>query len=248
MDEPFANTLKCLRLWGVLAHWDEYVALAEQQDFSPIRLLRHVLEEESKLHAANSRRLRLLRAKIPDLWRMATFPFERQPNLNKKRLLALYDAFEYMEQHQNFCWVGPTGTGKTGLATAFLIQAIERGYRGRYVLFPDLVNELFRSVADHSEAQVLGRYLAYDALLVDELGYVEMEPMQVGLFFTLMQKRHRRKCTLITSNLGFAEWGSFLKNPHLTAALIDRLTENSHVFNMSKCRSLRPMLQEKPEA
>ena len=211
MDEPFANTLKYLRLWGVLAHWDEYVALAEQQDFSPVRWLRYVLEEESKLHAANSRRLRLLRAKIPDLWRMETFPFERQPNLNKKRLLALYDAFEYMEKHHNFCFIGPTGVGKTSLATAFLIQAIERGSSGRYVLFPDLVNELFRSVADHSEAQVVGRYLAYDPLLVDELGYVEMEPTQVGLFFTLMHKRHRRKCTLITSNLGFAEWGSFSK-------------------------------------
>src|SRR5437868_11988595 len=94
MDEQFAKTLKDLRLWGVLAHWDQYVALAEQQDFSPIRLLRHVLEEESKLHAANSRRLRLLRAQIPDPWRMETFPFERQPNLNKKRLLSLYDRSE----------------------------------------------------------------------------------------------------------------------------------------------------------
>jgi DNA replication protein DnaC len=141
MDEPFANTLKYLRLWGVLAHWDEYVALAQQQDFSPVRWLRYVLEEESKLHAANSRRLRLLRAKIPDLWRMETFPFERQPNLNKKRLLALYDAFEYMEKHHNFCFIGPTGAGKTSLATGFLIEAIERGYSGRYVLFPDLVNE-----------------------------------------------------------------------------------------------------------
>jgi DNA replication protein DnaC len=248
MDEQLTKTLKHLRLGGVLAHWDEYVALAEQPDFSPIRLLRHVLEEESRLHSENSRRLRLLRAKIPDPWRMETFPFERQPNLNKKRVLSLYDAFEYMEKHQNLCWIGPTGVGKTSLATGFLIQAIERGYSGRYVLFPDLINELFRSLADHSEAQVLGRYLAYDPLLVDEIGYVEAEPTQVGLFFTLMHKRHRRKCTLITSNLGFSEWGSFLKNPHLTAALIDRLTENSYVFNLSKCRSLRATLQDKGEA
>jgi DNA replication protein DnaC len=248
MDEQWTQTLKHLRLWGVLAHWDEYVALAEQQDFSAIRWLRHVLEEESKLHTENSRRLRLHRAKIPELWRMETFPFEQQPHLNKKRVLSIYDAFEYMNKHQNFCWIGPTGVGKTALGTAFLIQAIERGYTGRYVLFPDLINELFRSLADHSESQVLGRYLAYDALLIDELGYVEMEPTQVGLFFTLLHKRHRRKCTLITSNLGFSEWGSFLKNAHLTAALIDRLTENSYVINMSKCRSLRPVLQDKLEA
>ena len=149
---------------------------------------------------------------------------------------------DYMTQNRNLIWVGPTGCGKTGLATGFLIQAIQRGYTGRYVSFAELIAELFRSVADHSEQQILKRYLAYDCLLVDEVGYVEVEPVQVGLFFTLMQKRHRKKPTLITSNLGFSEWRSFLKNDHLTAALIDRLTENSHVINMKNCVSLRPKL------
>ena len=73
-----------------------------------------------------------------------------------------------------------------------------------------------------------------------KIGYVEAEPVQVGLFFTLMHKRHRRKPTLITSDLGFGEWRSFLKNDHLTAALIDRLTENS--LNMKHCVSLPPKL------
>jgi DNA replication protein DnaC len=57
-----------------------------------------------------------------------------------------------------------------------------------------------------------------------------------------MHKRHKNKPTLITSNLGFDDWGGFLQNAHLTAALIDRLTENSHVINMKGCRSLRPKL------
>jgi DNA replication protein DnaC len=72
---------------------------------------------------------------------------------------------------------------------------------------------------------------------------VEVEPVQVGLFFTLMQKRHKNKPTLITSNLGFSEWGRFLKSDQLTAALVDRLTENSHVINMKGCESLRPKLK-----
>jgi len=157
--------------------------------------------------------------------------------------VSLYDAFDYVEKSQNLIWVGPTGSGKTGLATSFLTQAIDRGHSGRYVLFSELVSEFFQSVADHSEDQVIRQYLAYDCLLIDEVGYVEVEPVQVGLFFTLMHKRHRRKPTLITSNLGFSEWRSFLKNDHLTAALIDRLTENSHVFNMKNCVSLRPKLK-----
>ena len=75
---------------------------------------------------------------------------------------------------------------------------------------------------------------------------MEAEPAQVGLFFTLLQKRHKQRSTLITSNLGFSEWASFLKNPHLTAALIDRLTESSHLFNMKECVTLRAKMPDEP--
>ena len=140
-------------------------------------------------------------------------------------------------------WIGTTGTGKTGLATAFLIQAINQGCSGRFVLFPELIEMLYQSVADHSQGNVITKFASYDCLLIDEIGYVEVEPVQVGLFFTLMNKRHKKKTTLITSNLGFQQWTSFLKNNPLTAALIDRLTENSHVINMKNCVSLRPKLE-----
>ena len=76
------------------------------------------------------------------------------------------------------------------------------------------------------------------------MGYAEVEPAQVGLFFTLMQRRYKAKTTLITSNLGFRDWGSFLKNSQLTGALLDRLTETSHVFNMKNCDTLRPRLDQ----
>jgi DNA replication protein DnaC len=246
MDDKTAKALKYLRLSGLLAHWDEYLALAQKQHFSHVRLLEHVLEQECKIKNENARKLRLQRARIPEPFVMETYPFDRQPKLDKKKILSLYDAFDYMAKSQNLIWVGPTGCGKTGLATSFLIQAINRGYKGRFILFPELIAELFASVADHSEQRVLKRYVSYDCLVIDEVGYVEVEPVQVGLFYTLMHKRHRRKPTLITSNLGFSEWRSFLKNDHLTAALIDRLTENSHAINMKNCVSLRPKLSQEP--
>ena len=155
----------------------------------------------------------------------------------------LYDS-DYLAQKRNIIWIGPTGTGKTGLATSFLMQAISQGFRGRFIPFPELVEMLYRSVADHTEAKLIQTFAKYDCLLIDELGYVEVEPVQVGLFFTLMQRRHKRKSTLITSNLGFEQWTSFLKNDQLTAALMDRLTETSHVINMRNCVSLRPRLSQ----
>jgi DNA replication protein DnaC len=246
MNKELIETLKYLRLGGLLVHWDEYLKLAAEGRFSHARLLTHVLEEECRIKRENARQLRLKRARIPDPLVIETFPFERQPKLNKKKIMALYDSLGYMHQSQNLLWLGATGCGKTGLATSFLIHAIDQGHSGRYVLFADLIAELYRSVADHSEDKVLKKYLAFDCLQIDEIGYVEVEPVQVGLFFTLMHQRHKKKPTLITSNLGFAEWGSFLKNDHLTAALIDRLTENSHVINMKGCISLRPKISPEP--
>ena len=246
MDEELAGTLRYLRLTNLSARWDEYLDLAQKEGFSPVRLLRHVLADECRARRDNAREQRIKRARIPEVFTIGTYPFERQPKLDRNRLFMVYDAFDFVEKKQNIVWLGPTGCGKTGLATSFLVEAIRRGHTGRYVQFPELVAELFRSVADHSEETVLRHYLSFGCLLIDEIGHVEVEPVQVGLFFTLMHRRHRRAPTLVTSNLGFDDWRLFLKNDHLTAALVDRLTENSYVFNMKNCRSLRSRLPEEP--
>jgi len=244
INDTLAGQLKYLRLTGLLTRWDEHLKAAAGSNLSHARFLAHVIEEEYRLKCDQARQQRLKLAKIPEKWVLETFPFQRQPKLNKKKILALYDSMAFLKDKQNILWMGGTGVGKTGLATSFLIQAIEQGARGHYVVFADLLNQLHRSQADRSQSQLIRHFVRYDVLLIDEIGYVEAEPTQIGLFFTLLQKRHRHRSTLITSNLGFSEWASFLKNPHLTAALIDRLTESSHVFNMKDCVSLRTKMTE----
>ena len=241
MDEELASKLKYIRLTSLLENWNSYLATADQKNYSHARLLRAIIEDEYGIKRENSRKQRISRARIPEKYVIETFPFDNQPNLSRKKVINIYDS-GYMEQHQNIIWIGSTGTGKTGLATSFLMQAINQGYKGRFITFPELVELLYQSVADHTEAKVIKMFEGYDCLLIDELGYVEVEPVQVGLFFTLMQRRHKKKTTLITSNLGFGQWTTFLKNEQLTAALIDRLTENSHVINMKNCVSLRAKL------
>ena len=244
MDEKLVSVLKYLRLRNLLDRWDEYMGMARAKRMSVERLMRLVLEEEYLAKCDNARLLRRQRAHIPEILEIETFPFARQPKLNRKRIMSLYDGFDYMTQQRNIIWLGKTGCGKTGLATSFLLQALDRGYRGYFITFPELVAELFQALADRSEQKLLKRYASYDCLVIDEVGYVEVEPAQVGQFFTLMQKRHKKKNTLLTSNLGFSEWGSFLHNKQLTAALISRLTEISYVINMKDCESLRPALEQ----
>jgi DNA replication protein DnaC len=248
MDEPLKTMLKYLRLGGLAAHWDEQLAEARQECYSHERLLKNVLEAEYRAKKEHARLLRRRRANIPEILEIETFPFDRQPNLDRQRIMALYDSFEYMTKRRDLVWLGPTGCGKSGLATGFLLQVLDREYRGHFVTFPELLAELYASLADHSQQRVIRKYARYDCLVIDEIGYVEIEPAHVELFFTLMQKRHKTKTTIITSNLGFGDWRKLLKNDHLTGALLDRLTETCHVINMKDCNSLRDKLDKSGES
>jgi DNA replication protein DnaC len=204
MNDDLKAMLRALRLPRLTAHWDEDLKEAARQRMSQATLLTHVIEQEYRVKCDRARQQRLQRARLPEPWTLETFPFERQPKLNRKAILALYDTMDFLRKAQNLIWLGGTGCGKTGLASSFLRHAIEQGATGRYVLFADLVAQLYQSVAVHTQEQVLKKYVRWDVLLIDEIGYVEVEPVQVGLFFTLLHKRHRKKPTLLTSNLGFS--------------------------------------------
>ena len=148
MNDTLAQQLKYLRLPDLLARWDEHLKAAAQSNLSHARFLTRVIEDEYRLKCEQALQQRLKLAKIPEKWVLDTFPFERQPKLNKKKILALYDSRVFLRDKQNIIWLGGTGCGKTGLATSFLIQAIQQGARGRYILFTDLLNELHRSASE----------------------------------------------------------------------------------------------------
>lgn len=239
MDNAIKDHLQYLGLTLLGERWDEYLKDAGAKKISYQHFLSNIITNEYN-HLLEKRRLgRLKAASIPDKLIMETFPFERQPNLKKKIVMELYDSLRFMTECQALLFIGPTGCGKTGLATSFLVHAINKEYRGKFIDFKDLLGQLYASIADHSEKVVLKRFAAIDCLLIDEVGYSGLDKQQAGLFFDLMKMRHRKQCTIITSQLGFDEWGSFINDRHLTAAILDRITENCTVFNMSKCISLR---------
>ena len=243
MKDEIKKKLEYLRIRGFTERWEHYLEIAEQKKLSHQKLLEYIVSDLFGAKKSHAKHLRLSRARIPEKYVIETYPFSRQPRLNKKKIMNIYDSLDYMLKRRNLVLVGQTGCGKTGLGTAFLMHAIEEGFSGHFVEFPELLSRFRRAEADHSEDKILKKFVSFDCLLIDELGYVEVKPAQVGLFFRLMHARHKRKSTIVTSNLGFSQWGSFLKNDHLTAALIDRLTENSYIINMRGCKTLRPKMK-----
>lgn len=239
MDTDLSQQLKFLGLKLLQQQREEYLNRAVKKKSSYISFLSEIIRDEYEYKIENRRKNRFKEARIPEKLVMETFPFARQPRLKKKIVMQLYDSMEYMNKNQVMLFIGPTGCGKTGLATAFLIHAINNGSRGLFIDFKDMIRMLQQAAADHSQQRVIKRLSAVDCLLIDEMGYEPLLERQAGLFFDVVKQRHKNKCTIITTQLGFEEWNVFINNTHLTAALIDRITENCTVFNMNTCISIR---------
>lgn len=239
MNETVKEQLNFLGLKNTEENWNNILRQAKNKQPSYHRFLTDIIEKEYIDKKERARLARLKRANIPEMRVMETFPFSRQPRLKKRLVLDLYDSMRFITERQELIFIGPTGCGKTGLATSFLVHAINQGYRGHFIEFQKLARQLQESRGDHTEDKILRRYQSYDILLIDELGYNSLERKQSGLFFELMKVRNRKHTTLITSQLGFEEWGDFMQDKHLTAALLDRITAKCTAFNMKSCISIR---------
>jgi DNA replication protein DnaC len=232
--------LAALDLNHLKSTWGEVLKNAKNQQPSYQKLLEEIVDAEYDSRKEKKRLARLKRAKIPEIMVLETFPFERQPQLKKRLVTQIYDSMEFITQHEDLVFIGPTGCGKTGLGTSFLVHAINKGYRGYFIEFGILINRLLQSKGDMTEEKILRQFESYDVLLIDEIGYKTLDKDLAGLFFELIKRRHKKCCTILTTQLGFEEWKSFLNDTHITAALLDRITVNCALFNMKNCISIRP--------
>jgi DNA replication protein DnaC len=239
MDKNIKCQLEYLKLTNLQRNWDTYLKQATAKKCSYHNLLEKIIADEHECLSQKRRAARIKAARIPEPLTIETFPFQRQPQLKKKLVMELYDSMRFMTESQMLCFFGPTGCGKSGLGTSYLIHAINKEYRGLCIDFKELLSTLYASLADHSYNRALRKITAIDCLLIDEVGYCSLDKEKAGIFFDLIKARHRKRCTIITSQFGFEEWTTFINDRHLTAAILDRITENCTVFNMSKCISLR---------
>ena len=180
-----------------------------------------MLCEEAALRRQRSLAYRLDHAHLPWQWTLDTFPFERQPGINKAQINNLTD-LEFLRRADNILLIGPPGTGKTGIAIGLLREACLNGYRGRFYSAQALLDELYASLADRSTARLLKRLSRIQPLLIDELG-LSLKPEQVNAFFRLMDERYNRVSTIITTNLEPPDWYELFQKKSLVDALLDRL-------------------------
>ena len=223
MNDKLHQLLADLRLKGMAQALDQELQRAEKEGLPVSEVIQRLFIQEQVYRQERSQGYRLKQAKIPWDWTLSTFPFERQPAVDRTRIMTLA-GLDFMQRGENIIFTGPTGTGKSGLASGILRQALISGYRGRFYNVQNLLDELYASLADRSTPQLLMRLCRYDLLLLDELGYLTLTPEQMNSFFKLMKERYEAgRPTIITTNLEFEHWYDILKPKSMVDALLDRL-------------------------
>jgi DNA replication protein DnaC len=222
MTDEIAQLLKTLHLGRMAAILDAELAHADQQDLAYQELLARLLRAQWHHRQESALGWRIKRAGLPEAWTLESFPWKRQPGVSQKQLRGFAE-LDFVPKAENIVFVGPTGVGKTGLATGLLLKALQNGYRGLFLRAQDLFDEMYASLADRSSRKLLNRLARVDVLCIDEMGYLNLRPEQTNIFFKLMEERYRHKATIITTNLDYAEWHNFLGNKALVEALLSRL-------------------------
>jgi len=223
MNKKIKELLATLKFKGMTQVLDEHLALAEKNGLAIQEVIYNLLAEELRFRQERSMFYRLQMARLPWQWTINSFPFDQQPAVNKTQIMTLA-GLDFMQRRENIVLRGNTGVGKSGLAVGILRQAIIAGYRGRYYNVQDLLDQLYASLADRSTAKLLNTLCRYDLLLLDELGYLTLNPEQMNAFFKLMKERYESgRSTIITTNLQPEKWYSLLQPKDMVDALLDRL-------------------------
>jgi DNA replication protein DnaC len=166
MTEELEQLLKNLRLKRMLDILDEQLRAAEKEDLSYSELLVRLLRPEWHSRQEQSLKARIDRAHLPELWTLETFPYAKQPGVNRRQIRAFAE-LDFIPKAENIVFIGKTGVGKTGLACGILLKAPENGYRGQFIRAQDLFDEMYASLADRSSRKLLNRLVGLDVLAID---------------------------------------------------------------------------------
>jgi DNA replication protein DnaC len=231
MNDDLEQLLRSLHLRRVAQILDDQIAKADREHLPFEKLFARLLREEWQHRQETALAWRIKQARMPEQWTLESFPFKKQPGVDQRQIRTFAE-LGFIAKAENIVFIGGPGVGKTGLACGILLKALLNGHRGIFVRAQDLFDEMYASLADGATRKLLNRLSRISLLVIDEMGYLNLKPEQTNIFFKLMEERYRRFPTILTTNLDYPDWSTFLGNKHLVNALLSRLRHRCHTVRI----------------
>lgn len=238
------NLLDKLRMDHLEAQLDAVCeqAASAQMDYKDFLTQALQTEWQGRFQRGIEARLRL--ARFPWIKTLDQFDFDFQPSLDRKQVRELA-GMSYIERSHNVILLGPPGVGKTHLAIALGVKAVETGYSVLFMTLEQLMIRLVKALRENRLERSLQQLTYPKVLIIDEIGYLPLSNTEASLFFRLVARRYERASLIVTSNKSFLDWGEVFNDPVLATAILDRLLHYSTTLNI-KGESYR--LKEKRKA
>lgn len=227
-----AEVLRALGLDFAAGELDTAMQKAIGRNESPTALLDYLMREQLRVVTEQRAQRALRRAAIFPLTMLDAYDFDYPKSIDRDVVMRAA-TLEFIKDKTNCVFVGPSGVGKTHLANAIGQLACLRGYRVRFVLAADLVNDLVAGQTRNTLQRRLGAFAAPDLLLVDELGYLSFDARGADLLYQVFNKRYQRASTIVTTNLPFKDWGKLFHNTAAASAIADRLVHKGLLIRIT---------------
>ena len=223
-----ADGLRRLKLAAMRHLAPELLVTAKTQRWAPEELLRTLVEAEITARDASNARNRLKAAAFPLVKTLDEF--DRAASSVPSATLDYLASLEWITARENLCLVGPAGTGKSHLLVALGHTAVHAGHRVRYFTAAELVETLYRGLADNSVGRVIDTLLRHDLIICDEVGFAPLDDTGAQLLFRFIAAAYERRSLGIASHWPFESWGRFLPEHTTAVSLLDRLLHHAHVI------------------
>jgi DNA replication protein DnaC len=229
MSETLDAKLTALKLGRIRQIYPNWIEQAAQENLGYTEFLEQLVTEELLARDENGLRRKMKAAGFPYPATIEQFDFSARPELKRPVILRYFDS-SFITNAGSLLLIGPSGLGKTHLSIALGTKMVQLGFTVRFVVAQQLANAVLAAPTRAAVTKVIKPLIACDLLLLDEFGYLALEPQVGPVLYEIIAGRYEKGATVLTSNKSLTSWGELVGDTALMMAIIDRLLHHGEVF------------------